>query len=59
MMMLRGLVYHCACLEYILIMDMHLLDHLNMQEVVKKEIIKLLDVGIIYPIVNSEWVSPS
>ncbi|GJT90432.1 hypothetical protein Tco_1079277 [Tanacetum coccineum] len=30
----------------------------NMQEVVKKEIMKLLDTGIIYPIANSPWVSP-
>nr|GEW34401.1 reverse transcriptase domain-containing protein [Tanacetum cinerariifolium] len=30
----------------------------NMQEVVKKEILKLLDTGIIYPIVDSPWVSP-
>ena len=30
----------------------------NMQEVVKKEILKLLDAGIIYPISDSEWVSP-
>ena len=30
----------------------------NMKEVVKKEIIKLLDVGIIYSISDSEWVSP-
>ncbi|GJS07642.1 reverse transcriptase domain-containing protein [Tanacetum coccineum] len=29
----------------------------NMQEVVKKEIMKLLDTGIIYPIANSPWVS--
>ena len=29
-----------------------------MKEVVKKEIIKWLDVGIIYPIINSSWVSP-
>jgi len=29
-----------------------------MQEVVKKEIIKLLDAGIIYPISDSAWVSP-
>ncbi|XP_048443092.1 uncharacterized protein LOC103931906 [Pyrus x bretschneideri] len=27
-------------------------------EVVKKEVIKLLDVGIIYPISDSKWVSP-
>ncbi|XP_070662294.1 uncharacterized protein [Malus domestica] len=34
--------------------------HLNplMMEVVKKEVIKLLDVGIIYPISDSKWVSP-
>jgi len=30
----------------------------NMQEVVKKEIVKVLDAGIIYPITDSEWVSP-
>ena len=30
----------------------------NMQEVVKKEILKLLDAGIIYLILDSEWVSP-
>ncbi|GJV48961.1 reverse transcriptase domain-containing protein [Tanacetum coccineum] len=30
----------------------------NMQEVVKKEIMKLLDIGIIYPIADSPWVSP-
>ena len=30
----------------------------NMQEVVKKEVVKLLDAGIIYPILNSDWVSP-
>jgi hypothetical protein len=29
-----------------------------MQEVVKKEVIKLLDAGIIYPVPHSEWVSP-
>nr|GEX50233.1 reverse transcriptase domain-containing protein [Tanacetum cinerariifolium] len=29
-----------------------------MQEDVKKEIVKLLDIGIIYPITNSPWVSP-
>jgi hypothetical protein len=29
-----------------------------MQEVVKKEDIKLLDVGIIYPVPHSKWVSP-
>ncbi|GJV01013.1 reverse transcriptase domain-containing protein [Tanacetum coccineum] len=30
----------------------------NMQEVVKKEIVKLLDNGIIYPIADSHWISP-
>ncbi|GKB76174.1 hypothetical protein Tco_0943069 [Tanacetum coccineum] len=30
----------------------------NMQEVVKKEIMKLLDTGIIYPILDSPWVCP-
>ena len=30
----------------------------NLKEVFKKEIIKLLDVGIIYPISDSNWVSP-
>ena len=29
-----------------------------MQEVGKKEVVKLLDAGIIYPISDSEWVSP-
>jgi hypothetical protein len=29
-----------------------------MQEVVIAEVIKLLDVGIIYPISDSKWVSP-
>ena len=29
-----------------------------MQEVVKKEIIKWLDTGVIYPIADSKWVSP-
>lgn len=30
----------------------------SMQEVVKKEVMKLLDAGIIYPIADSKWVSP-
>ena len=29
--------------------------NLNMQEVVKKEVLKLLDVGVIYPISDSAW----
>ena len=31
----------------------------TLQEVVKKEVLKLLDVGIIYPISDSKWVSPT
>ncbi|GMP85315.1 hypothetical protein CsSME_00038522 [Camellia sinensis var. sinensis] len=31
----------------------------NMKEVVKKEVLKLLDAGIIYPISDSKWVSPT
>ena len=30
----------------------------SMKEVVKAEVIKLLDAGIIYPISDSSWVSP-
>jgi hypothetical protein len=30
----------------------------NLKDVVKKEILKLLDAGIIYPISDSNWVSP-
>ena len=30
----------------------------KMKEVVRKEIVKLLEEGIIYPVANSEWVSP-
>lgn len=29
-----------------------------MQEVIKKKIIKWLDVGVVYPILDSRWVSP-
>ena len=29
-----------------------------MKEVVRKEILKLHEVGIIYPVADSEWVSP-
>jgi hypothetical protein len=29
-----------------------------MREVVKKEVIKLLDTRIIYPVLHSKWVSP-
>ena len=30
-----------------------------MKEVVKKEVLKLLDVGVIYLIVDSKWVNPT
>jgi hypothetical protein len=30
----------------------------TMQEVVRGEVIKLLDAGVIYPISDSKWVSP-
>lgn len=30
-----------------------------MKEVVKNEVLKLLDAGIIYPIADSKWVSPT
>ena len=30
-----------------------------MKEVVKKVVLKLLDVGVIYPIADSKWVSPT
>ena len=30
-----------------------------MKDVVKNEVLKLLDVGIIYPIADSKWVSPT
>jgi hypothetical protein len=29
-----------------------------MREVVKKEVLKLLNAGVIYPVSDSEWVSP-
>ena len=31
--------------------------HPKMKEVVRKEVIKLIEAGIIYPIVDSKWVS--
>ncbi|KAL9339086.1 hypothetical protein Peur_068101 [Populus x canadensis] len=31
----------------------------NMKEVVRGEVLKLLDAGVIYPIANSKWVSPT
>jgi hypothetical protein len=31
----------------------------NMKEVVMNEVVKLLDAGIIYPISDSKWISPT
>ena len=31
----------------------------KMKEVVRKEVIRLLDAGVIYPISDSKWVSPA
>ena len=33
--------------------------NLVMKEVVKKEVLKLLDLGVIYPIADSKWVNPT
>ena len=44
--------YHKPSIEH----QRHLNPH--MQEVVKKEIIKWLDAGVIYPITDSSWVFP-
>ena len=33
--------------------------NLIMKEVVKKKVLKLLDVGVIYPIADNKWVSPT
>ena len=30
-----------------------------MKEVIKKEVLKLLDVGVIYPIADRKWASPT
>jgi hypothetical protein len=30
-----------------------------MKEVVMKEVVKLLDAGIIYPILDSKWINPT
>ena len=43
---------------YKLIIEKQMRLNPNMQEVVKKEVVKLLDTGIIYPISDSSWVSP-
>nr|GEZ83174.1 reverse transcriptase domain-containing protein [Tanacetum cinerariifolium] len=55
----------CFCIHKILMEDdfKPMVQHqrkvnLKIHEVIKKEVIKLLDVGLIYPIFNSPWVSP-
>jgi len=63
LMILRDLVLHYVCIASFLMKSLTLRQsqrclNPNIQEVVKKEIVKLLDVGIIYPISDSEWVSP-
>ena len=54
------------CMHRILLEDGHKLRVQNQrrlnpvkQDVVRKEVIKLLDAGIIYAISDSEWVSPT
>jgi len=52
-----------AYMEFFLIMSIDPLDfqcglNSNMEEVVKNEILKLLDAKFIYSIVDSDWVSP-
>ena len=32
--------------------------NLDLKDIVKKELQKLLDAGFIYPVSNNEWVSP-
>jgi nitrogen regulatory protein PII-like uncharacterized protein len=40
------------------VFDYQLCLHPKMKEVVRKEVIKLIESGIIYPIADSKWVSP-
>ena len=51
---------HCILLEEGARPSCQLQRRLNppMMDVVKKEILKLLEVGVIYPILDSNWVSP-
>ena len=60
---LKG-IHPSVCMHQILMEDDHKpsIEHQrrlnpNMSEVVKKEILKFLKAGIIYPIFNSKWVS--
>ena len=64
LLILRGLALLCACTKFYLKKGQPTREaqrRLNppMMEVVKKEILKLLSVGIIYPISDSQWVSPA
>ena len=38
--------------------EAHIRLYPTMKEVVRKEVLKWLDAGVIYPISNSTWVSP-
>lgn len=51
---------HCIALEDNVIPSRQPQCRLNpiMKDVVRAEVLKLLDVGIIYPIANNKWVSP-
>ena len=60
---LKG-IYPSMCMHHILLEDGHKHSveaqrRLNpkMKEVVRKEVLKWLDVGVIYPILDSSWVS--
>jgi hypothetical protein len=44
--------------EYKLVREHHRRLNNAMREVVKKEVLKLLKAGVIYPVSDSEWVSP-
>ena len=58
-------IHPFMCMHCILLVDGHKLSmeaqrRLNstMKEVVRKEVLKWLDAGVIYPIFESSWVSP-
>ena len=62
-MISKGLAYLLACIEFYLKMVLNQQEtqrRLNppMMDVVKKEILKLLEVGVIYPISDRKWTSP-
>jgi hypothetical protein len=55
-----SLCTHCIPMEqeYKLVREHHRRLNNAMREVVKKEVLKLLKAGVIYPVSDSEWVSP-